>query len=94
MAILSADLAASERGDGHFVILVGEPGIGKTRTATVLAAEARDRGIVVVWGRCPDDEAAPVYWPWIQVLRACVAEHRGGASSDIEALLPSCVHGR
>ncbi len=85
MGVLFADLTAAQGGDGQCVILVGEPGIGKTRTATVLAAEARDRGFAVLWGRCPDDEAAPVYWPWIQALGTYAGENP--ASSDIVTLL-------
>ena len=33
------------------VTLVGEPGIGKTRTAEELATYARMRGAEVLWGR-------------------------------------------
>ena len=51
-------------------MLIGEPGIGKTRTAAALAAEARERGASVVWGRCHEGEGAPAYWPWVQALTA------------------------
>ena len=43
-------------GHGRTVMLVGEPGIGKTRTAQELASYARGQGAQVLWGRCYEDE--------------------------------------
>ena len=28
----------------------------------------------MVWGRCWEGDGAPAYWPWIQVVRACLAD--------------------
>ena len=39
-------------GHGRLVMLVGEPGIGKTRIAQELAAIAESNGAQVFWGRC------------------------------------------
>ena len=52
------------------MLISGEPGIGKTRLADELAAEAAQRGAVVAWGAAWDGGGAPAYWPWIQVVRA------------------------
>src|SRR5262249_27385302 len=57
-------------GEGRLVLLVGEPGIGKTRIARELAFRAAALGVAVRWGRCQETEGAPPYWPWVQVLRA------------------------
>ncbi len=38
-------------GRGRLVMLAGEPGIGKTRTAQELAAQAEQLGAHVCWGR-------------------------------------------
>jgi DNA-binding SARP family transcriptional activator len=54
----------------QFAVLVGEPGIGKTRLASEIAGRARSRGFVVLTGRCSEDEGAPPMWPWMGVLRA------------------------
>ena len=51
-------------------MLVGEPGIGKTRTAQELETYARMRGAKVLWGRAHEASGAPPYWPWVQVGRA------------------------
>ncbi len=53
-------------------MLVGEPGIGKTRTSEELTTYAKLRGAKVIWGRCYEGEGAPAYWPWVQILRASV----------------------
>jgi tetratricopeptide (TPR) repeat protein len=61
-------------GHGRLFLLSGEPGIGKTRLAEEIAAEAAAKDMRVLWGRCWEGDGAPAYWPWIQVLRACLAE--------------------
>ena len=63
MAELTAALDDTLSGHGRMVMLVGEPGIGKTRTAQELAALAEQRGAQVLWGRCYEGEGAPPYWP-------------------------------
>ncbi len=48
--------AATEAGEGRRAALVlGEPGIGKTRHAAAAAADAHARGEVVVLARCPPE---------------------------------------
>ncbi|MBI4219476.1 MAG: AAA family ATPase [Chloroflexi bacterium] len=73
MAEVRAALEDALAGRGGLVMLVGEPGIGKTRTAEELAAGARRRGAEVLWGNCPEERGAPPYWPWVQVIRTHVA---------------------
>ena len=60
-------------GRGRMVTLVGEPGIGKTRTAQELATYAGMRGAEVLWGRSYESGGAPPYWPWVQAIRSYVA---------------------
>ena len=66
IAGLTAALDSSIAGHGGLAMLVGEPGIGKTRTALELASYAEGRGAQVLWGRCYEEEGAPPYWPWVQ----------------------------
>jgi DNA-binding SARP family transcriptional activator len=54
-------------------LIEGEPGIGKTRLAEEVAAEAARRGALVLWGRTFEGGAAPALWPWLPPLRALVA---------------------
>src|SRR3954471_9399224 len=59
-------------GRGRVMMLVGEPGIGKTRTAQELGTYARVRGAHVLVGRSYEGEGAPAYWPWLQMARAYI----------------------
>ena len=61
-------------GSGRVVLIGGEPGIGKTRLASVLAGEAESRGLPVCWGRGWEDGSAPAFWPWNVALRRWVSE--------------------
>jgi tetratricopeptide (TPR) repeat protein len=69
---LRAALEESVAGRGGCFLISGEPGIGKTRLADELANHARARGVRVVWGRCWQEDGSPAYWPWLQILRACL----------------------
>lgn len=68
-AALRAALADARDGNGRIVLLGGEPGIGKTRLASLVAAEAEAHGMAVWWGRGWEDGSAPAFWPWNMALR-------------------------
>ena len=74
MGNLKAALEDVLGGRGSLVTLVGEPGIGKTRTSEELATYARLRGAQVLWGRCYEGGGTPPYWPWVQAIRSYVRE--------------------
>ena len=61
-------------GQGRLLLLTGDPGIGKTRTAEQLATYARVRGAHVHWGRCHEADGAPSYWPWSEAIRSHVRD--------------------
>jgi predicted ATPase/DNA-binding CsgD family transcriptional regulator len=96
MGELQAALADALSGHGRLVMLVGEPGIGKTRTAQELAAVAGQRGAQVLWGWCYEERGAPPYWPWVQPIRSYVqsrgpeqlGSEMGPGAADIAELLP------
>jgi class 3 adenylate cyclase len=69
-------------GRGSVVMIVGEPGIGKTRSALELETYARIRGAQVLWGAAHEAAGAPAYWPWVQVGRSY------GSANDITELAP------
>jgi DNA-binding SARP family transcriptional activator len=73
-------------GRGRLFLLVGEPGIGKSRIAEELIRVARTRGVEILVGRCWEASGAPAYWPWVQSLRGYVREAEPGAlRSDLGA---------
>jgi len=79
------------------IILAGEPGIGKTRTAQELASLAETRGAKVRWGWNCEEEGAPPYWPWVQSIGSFVNEEdpdqlssaMGPGAAHIAELIPS-----
>jgi eukaryotic-like serine/threonine-protein kinase len=87
---------AALAGRGSLQLLVGEPGIGKTRAAEELATYARVSGARVHWGRCREDEGAPAYWPWVQAIRSyardadpvALAWQLGGGAAEVAQLIP------
>jgi len=96
LAVLGAALEQTLGSQGQIVVLAGEPGIGKTRTAQVLARYAEQRDVRVLWGRCYEEPGAPPYWPWLQIIRAYfesqddarLSEILGVAASDIAEIVP------
>src|SRR6476660_7208173 len=70
LAQLTVALDGCLQGNGRLITLMGEPGIGKTRTARELAATAAARGFTVLWGRCHEEGGAPSFWMWIESIRA------------------------
>ena len=86
---LHSRLRDAASGHGGAVVLVGEPGAGKTTLAEAAAQMADDAGFISAWGRCMDAASTPAYWPWSQVLRALpggprVAAARQRLDGDVE----------
>jgi len=52
-------IAATEAGERRFVLIEGEPGIGKTRLATEAARDAHAAGATVLYGRSDPESLVP-----------------------------------
>src|SRR5215472_4815144 len=74
LAELRAGLIDVTAGHGHLFLLSGEPGVGKTRLADEFGRLTLAQGVRVAWGRCWEGGGAPAYWPWTQVIRACLTD--------------------
>jgi eukaryotic-like serine/threonine-protein kinase len=82
-------------GQGRLVMVVGEPGSGKTRITEQLVTFARLLGSQVLIGGCYEGEGAPAFWPWMQIIRAYAQERRteplasamGQGAADIAQLV-------
>ena len=96
LAALVTALGEAFSGTGRLVVVGGEPGIGKSRLAEELASRAGSDGAEIHWGRCWEEGGAPPYWPWVQVLRACVRERGveqltdelGAGAAEVAELVP------
>jgi DNA-binding winged helix-turn-helix (wHTH) protein/tetratricopeptide (TPR) repeat protein len=60
------------QGRGAAVLLAGEAGIGKTWALLEIARLAGARGFALHHARCLEEQAAPAYWPWVQILRGVI----------------------
>ena len=96
LAELMAGLDDAFAGRGRLVLVVGEPGIGKSRLAEEVMRHARARGARVLVGRCWEAGGAPAYWPWVQALRAAVRDtdsaallaHLGAGAAQLAQMVP------
>jgi DNA-binding SARP family transcriptional activator len=96
LSALLDGLADALSGRGALVLLVGEPGAGKSRLAEETIAQARARSFEVLVGHCWEAGGAPAYWPWVQSLRAHVRdtdpsllrEQLGAGAADLAQILP------
>ena len=66
-------LAAVTSRQGRLLILVGEPGVGKTRLAQEITRKARAQGFRILTGRCYEPQQTIAYYPFLEALTMAVA---------------------
>lgn len=94
-------LLSVNRGDGRFVLLAGEAGIGKTRLAAELTKRARKLGCDVLWGSCSEAELALPYLPFVEAVgnhlgeqnTAAVRAELGPTAAELAQLFPQLAEG-
>jgi DNA-binding CsgD family transcriptional regulator len=94
--VFASFLTAAARGEGGVALVAGEPGIGKTRLLTELAARARADGWTVLSGRAYDTEGMPPYLPLIEALQPYVRDcpparlraQLGRGAAEVALLVP------
>ncbi len=82
LAELQAAVADAVAGRGRLFLIVGEPGIGKTRLATEVEAVALAAGARVRWARGWEGGGAPAFWPWTVLVRALARDSPTAALAD------------
>jgi tetratricopeptide (TPR) repeat protein len=93
---LLAGLEEARAGRGRFLALVGEAGIGKTRTLEEFVDRAGVPEARLLWGRCPEHHGLPAYWPWTQAIEgwiercdaAVLPRALGRGAADLAQIVP------
>ena len=91
VTVLRRRLDACAAGERRFVLLAGEPGIGKTSVVAAIAVEAYERGdAIVLYGRSDEDALTP-YQPFAEMIGHCfshgaVEELAGALEHELEEL--------
>ncbi len=94
-------LLSANRGDGRFILLAGEAGIGKTRLAAELAQRARKLGFDVLRGSCSESELALPYLPFVEAVgnrldeadAAALRIELGPTAGELAQLFPQLAEG-
>jgi DNA-binding SARP family transcriptional activator len=71
LQVLETKWRLSTSGEGHAVLIAGEPGIGKTHLVSQLGRRVHAGGGAVLYGRCDEDLGVP-YQPFVEALGAYV----------------------
>jgi tetratricopeptide (TPR) repeat protein len=80
---LTAACGDARVGRGRLFLVCGEPGIGKTALADEAGRRAEAAGFLTLWGRCWKGGGAPAFWPWVQLIRACMRSPAAAALDDL-----------
>jgi class 3 adenylate cyclase len=97
LARLHQTLQDLRAGRGSVSMLVGEPGIGKTRVAEEFAEVARGEGAAVLWGSCYEGEWTPPYGPFVEAFAeyvrtadlAALRQDLGTGGPSLARLIPA-----
>ena len=85
LARLRERLAAACAGRGGVVLLVGDPGIGKTRTATEMLAWAAREGAATLVVHTQGGGGSAPFWPWHAVVARLLPDEPVAASDPARA---------
>ncbi len=88
LATLQLRLAEALAGEGRFVTVIGEPGLGKSRLLHEFRQSTTTGGVVLLQGRCQSYGGGTAYLPFVGMLREALGASDGGgdeAHDDIGA---------
>jgi tetratricopeptide (TPR) repeat protein len=77
MAVLERALEDAVRGEGRFLTVVGEAGMGKSRLLLELKRRLESAPVTLLQGRCDSTEGGTTYHPFLEMLRDWLGAARG-----------------
>jgi predicted ATPase/DNA-binding CsgD family transcriptional regulator len=90
--VLAALQMVLDQRQGRLVMLAGEPGVGKTRLAREVLAQAQARGADGFGGRCFEQHTAVPYVPFGDPLAAALAKAPQDIQIDLRAHWPELAY--
>ncbi|HEY8257715.1 MAG TPA: tetratricopeptide repeat protein [Gemmatimonadales bacterium] len=87
MVVLRRALGDAASGEGRFVTVIGEAGLGKSRLLLESSREIERMGLALLQGRCEPSEGGTSYLPFVEALRDWLAASDEGAplTADVVA---------
>lgn len=85
LAVLQARLRSALNGSPHTLVIVGNPGVGKTRLLDELARDAGRLGCLALRGFCESYLSAEVLQPFVQMVQAMTGPEEAPAPSTAES---------
>jgi predicted ATPase/class 3 adenylate cyclase len=86
MASLRRALEEAISGEGRFVTVVGDAGLGKSRLLHELRHELERTEVRVLQGRCEPGESGATYLPFVEVLRDWLGTQSGARTDSAEVI--------
>jgi tetratricopeptide (TPR) repeat protein/transcriptional regulator with XRE-family HTH domain len=84
LSAIQGAIDAVMEGSGRFLVVAGEPGVGKTRLSQEATLACRDRGFVVATGRSYEPYRSVPYYPFLEALTSLY----GAAPGPVRAQVP------
>jgi DNA-binding SARP family transcriptional activator len=84
-------LAAALAGRTRWLLLEGDPGIGKSRLVEHLADRAATAGVDVLWARSLEMGGTPAFWLWLGPLRSLVATSEPLPDAGLHRLIAGLI---
>lgn len=76
-------LERADRGHGHFILITGEAGIGKSRLSTEAASLANARGFTICTSTSLENTAGHDYAPWRDIVISLLGLHNRRPGADL-----------
>ncbi|HEX8919271.1 MAG TPA: adenylate/guanylate cyclase domain-containing protein, partial [Chloroflexota bacterium] len=89
--ILSA-VDAVAGGSGRLFLLLGEPGVGKTRLVQEVTLQLRNREFLVTSGRCYEPQEVVPFYPFLEALATLYASAPSAIRDEVPQRWPTLGH--